>query len=59
MYYARILIEDARLPPSGFDPEEIASNMTENISFLQKDLLCPDSDRGSSVSPPSGFIRRR
>ena len=32
MYYARILIEDARFPPFGFDTEEISSNMTENMS---------------------------
>ena len=51
MYFARILIEDARFPPFGIDTEEIGSNMTENMSFLQKDLLCPDSHRERSVSP--------
>ena len=25
--------------------------MTENMSFLQKEVLCPDSDRGRSASP--------
>ena len=50
-YCVRILIEGARFPPFGFDTEEISSNMNENMSFLQKDVLCPDSDRERSVSP--------
>ena len=51
---ARILIEGARFPPPfGFDIAEISSNSNEDedVSFCQKDLLCPDSDRGRSVSP--------
>ena len=55
-YCARILIEGARFPPFGFDIAEISSNSNEDISFLQKDLLCPDSDRERLVSPPSGSI---
>ena len=49
-YCARILIEGARFPPFGFDIAEMSSNSKEDIVFLQ-DLLCPDSDRGRSVSP--------
>ena len=50
-YCARILIEGARFPPFGFDTAEISSNSNEDTSFGQKDLLCPDSDRGRSVPP--------
>ena len=50
-YCARILIEGARFPPFGFAIAEISSNSNEDVSFGQKDLLCPDSDRGRSVSP--------
>merc|ERR1712023_36302 len=50
-YCARILIESARFPPFGFDTVEISSNLNENMSFLQKDVLCPDSDRERSVWP--------
>ena len=50
-YCARILIESARFPPFGFDITEISSNSNEDISFLQKDSSCPDSDREHSVSP--------
>ena len=49
-YCARILIESARFPPFGFDIAEISSNSNEDVSFGQKDLLCPDSDRGRSVT---------
>ena len=45
------LIEGARFPPFGFDIAEISSSSNEYVSFCQKDLLCPDSDRGPSVSP--------
>ena len=48
---AQILIEGARFPPFGFDITEINSNSIEDVSFCQKGLLCPDSDRGRSVSP--------
>ena len=50
-YRARILIESARFPPFGFDTVERSSSLNEGISFLQKDLLCLDSDRERSVSP--------
>ena len=50
-YCGRILIEGARFPPFGFAIAEISSNSNEDVSFCQKDLLCPDSDRGCSVSP--------
>ena len=50
-YWARILIESVRFPPFGFDTVEISFNMNDDISCLQKDLLCPDSDRERSVSP--------
>ena len=50
-YCARILIEGARFPPFGFVIAEISSNSNEDVSFCQKDSLCPDSDRGRSVSP--------
>ena len=50
-YRARILIESARFPPFEFDTVEISSNFNEDMSFLQKEVLCPDSDRGRSVSP--------
>ena len=39
-YRARILIESAWFPPFGFDIKEISSNSNENMSFLQKDVLC-------------------
>ena len=55
-YCARILIEGTRFPPFGFAIAEISSNSNEDVSFGRKDLLCPDSDRGRSVSPPSGSI---
>ena len=45
---ARILIESARFPPFGFAIAEMSSNSNEDISFLQKDLSCPDSDRERS-----------
>ena len=47
---AWILIEGARFPPFGFVIAEISSKSNEDVSFCQKDLLCPDSDRGHSVS---------
>ena len=50
-YRGMILIEEARFPPFGFDIAEISSSSNEYVSFCQKDLLCPDSDRGHSVSP--------
>ena len=50
-YGARIRIEGARFPPFGFAIAEISSNSNEYVSFCQKDLLCPDSGRGCSVSP--------
>ena len=50
-YRARILIEGARFPPFGFDIAEMSSNSNEDISVLQKDLSCPDSDRERLVSP--------
>ena len=50
-YCARILIESARFPPFGCDIVEISSNSNEDLPFLQKDLLCPDSDRARLVSP--------
>ena len=43
-YVARIMTEGDRFPPFGFDIAEISSNSNESISFLQEDLLCPDSD---------------
>ena len=43
-------MEGARFPPFGFDIAEISSNSNEDVSFCQKDLLCPDSDRECSVS---------
>ena len=45
------MIEGTRFPPFGFDIAEISSNSDEDVSFFQKDLFCPDSDRGRSVSP--------
>ena len=48
---AQILIEGSRFSPFGFVIAEISSNSNEDVSFGQKDLLCPDSDRGRSVSP--------
>ena len=50
-YRGMILIEGARFPPFGFAITEISSSSNEYVSFCQKDLLCPDSDRGRSVSP--------
>ena len=50
-YCARILIEGARFPPFGFAIAETSSSSDEYVSFCQKDLLCPRSDRGRSVSP--------
>ena len=50
-YCARILIESTRFPPFGFDIKEISSSSTADISFLQKDLSCPDSDRWHSAPP--------
>ena len=50
-YCARILIERVRFPPFGFDTVEMSSNLNENMSFLQEDVFCPDSDKGRSVSP--------
>ena len=37
-------MESARFPPFGFDIAEISSDSNEDIAFVQKDLLCPDSD---------------
>ena len=45
------MIESSRFPPFGFDLVEMSSNSHEDVSFGQKDLFCPDSDRGCSVSP--------
>ena len=50
-YCALILIEGARFPPLGFAKAKISSNSNEDVSLSRKDLLCPDSDRGRSVSP--------
>ena len=50
-YCARIPIEGARFPPFGFAIAEISSNSNEDVSFCRKDLLCPNYDRGCSVSP--------
>ena len=50
-YCARILIEGARFPPFGLAIAEISPSSNEYVSFCQKDLLCPHSDRGRSVSP--------
>ena len=47
----RILIESNRFSPFGFVIAEISSNSNEEVSFCRKELLCPDSDRGRSVSP--------
>ena len=54
-YCARILIESARFPPSGFDIKEIGSDSHEDINeFTEK------TDRGrilieSARFPPFGF----
>ena len=50
IHCARSLIESARFLPFGFDIAKISSNSNEDRSFLQEDLLCPDSDRERSVS---------
>ena len=48
---ARSLIEGARFPRFWFDIAEVGYTSKEEISLLQKDLLCPHSDREHSVSP--------
>ena len=51
IYCARIMIEGARFSPFGLVIAEISSSSNEYVSLCQNDLLCPDSDKGRSVSP--------
>ena len=53
-YRAWILVGSTRFPPFGSDTVEVSSNLKEDMSFLQKDLLGPDSDREGSVALSRG-----